>query len=191
LVGLRTLEDSAKIPKLKTQGQRLRKIAAQAIEEIGRLARGLHPTVLDDHGLGVALLRHVAEYTKTHKITVRLALDGLDSSKLPQAVQIRLYRILQEALTNVARHSGAKKVSITFARSATDLKVTVIDDGCGFDAGAAAASSHRLGIQGMRERAAMFGGTVSFTSQGKGTRVLVQIPLHKQDRQPLVGRAKT
>ena len=191
LVGLRTLEDSEKIADVKAQGHRLRKIAALAIEEVGRLARGLHPTVLDDHGLGVALIRHVAEYTETHKIAVRLTLSGLDSSNLPRAVEISLFRILQEALTNVARHSGAKKVSIIFARAATALKVAVIDDGCGFDAEAVAASSHRLGIQSMRERAAMLGGTVSFTSQGKGTRILVQIPLHNQDPQPLVGRAST
>jgi signal transduction histidine kinase len=194
LVGLRTLEDSAKITEVKAQGHRLRKLAAQAIEEIGRLARGLHPMVLDDHGLGVALSRYVAEYTATHKIAVHLTLSGLDSSKLALAAQIRLYRILQEALTNVARHSGAKKVSIIFRRSATVLKVAVIDDGCGFDAKAVAASSHRLGIHGMRERAAMLGGTVSFTSQGKGARILVQIPLHNQDLQPLkplVGRAST
>ncbi|MFI5117775.1 MAG: ATP-binding protein [Terriglobales bacterium] len=191
LVGLRTLEDSGKIADAKAQGHRLRKIAALAIEEVGRLARGLHPTVLDDHGLGVALIRYVAEYTETHKIAVRLTLSGLDSSNLPRAAQITLYRILQEALTNVARHSGAKKVSIIFARSATALKVAVIDDGCGFNAEAVAASSQHLGIQSMRERAAMLGGTVSFASQGKGTRILVQIPLHNQDLQPLVGRAST
>ena len=110
---------------------------------------------------------------------------------LSPAVQIGLYRILQEALTNVARHSGAKQVSIVFARSATALKVAVIDDGCGFDAEAVAVSSHRLGIQSMRERAAMLGGTVSFTSSGKGTRILVQIPLRNQDVQPSAGRAST
>jgi signal transduction histidine kinase len=191
LVGLRTLEDSAKIGSVKAQGHRLRKIAAQAMEEIGRLARGLHPAVLDDHGLGVALSRYVAEYTEIHQIAVHLTLSGLDSRNLPLAVQIRLYRILQEALTNVARHSGAKKVSIIFTRLATALKVTVIDDGCGFDAEAVAASSYRLGIRNMRERAAMLGGTVRFTSQGKGTRILVQIPLHHQDLQPLAGRAST
>ena len=59
---------------MKAQGHRLREITAQAIDEIGRLARGLHPTVLDDHGLGVALSRYVAEYTKTHKIAVDLTL---------------------------------------------------------------------------------------------------------------------
>ena len=176
LVGLRTLEDSA--PAVEAQGRRLRKIATQAIDEIGRLARGLHPTVLDDHGLGVALSRYVTEYAKTHNIVVDLTLDELDSSALPSAVQIALYRILQEALTNVARHARARKVSIIFRRSPSDLTVAVTDNGCGFDAEAVAASSHRLGIQSMRERAAMLGGTVSFTSQGKGTRVFVKIPLH-------------
>ena len=177
LVGLRTLEDARKLADVKAQGHRLREIAAQAIDEVGRLARGLHPTVLDDHGLGVALSRYATEYTKTHNIAVDLALNELDSSNLPPGVQIALYRILQEALTNVARHSGAKAVSIRFARLATAVEVAVIDDGCGFDAKAVAVSSHRLGIQSMRERAAMLGGTISFTSQRKGTKILVQVPL--------------
>jgi PAS domain S-box-containing protein len=188
LVGLRTLEDARKLADVKAQGRRLREITAQAIDEVGRLARGLHPTVLDDHGLGVALSRYVTEYTKTHNITVDLTLTELDSSNLPPAVQIALYRILQEALTNVARHSGAKAVCIRFARLATALEVAVIDDGCGFDAKAVAVSSHRLGIQSMRERAAMLGGTLSFTSRRKGTKILVQVPLANQDFQPLVGR---
>ena len=188
LVGLRTLEDARKLADVKRQGLRLRTITAQAIDEVGRLARGLHPTVLDDHGLGVALTRYVTEYTETHNITVDLTLSELDSSNLPPAVQIALYRILQEALTNVARHSGAKAVSIRFTRLATALEVAVIDDGCGFDAKAVAVSSHRLGIQSMRERAAMLGGTLSFTSEGKGTKILVQIPLANPDFQPLVGR---
>ena len=190
LVGLRALEHShsRNLAYVKVQGRRLREITARAMEEIGRLARGLHPMVLEDHGLGFALSRYVAEYRETHKIAVHLAPRGIGSGNLPLAVQISLYRIIQEALTNVARHSGAKNVSIKFARSATALKVAVIDDGCGFDAKAVAVSSHRLGIQGMRERATMLGGTVSFTSQDKGTRVLVQIPLHDQDLQSSGGR---
>jgi signal transduction histidine kinase len=189
LVGLRTLEDSQNIADAKARGHRLREITAQAIDEVGRIARGLHPTVLEDHGLGVALGRYVTEYTKTHNIAVDLTLGELDSGNLPPAVQIGLYRILQEALTNVARHAKAKAVSIRFARSATALQVAVSDNGCGFDSKAVAVSSNRLGIQGMRERAAMLGGTVSFTSKGTGTRILVQIPLTDQtDVQPAVRR---
>jgi PAS domain S-box-containing protein len=191
LVGLRSLEDARKLADAKAQGNRLREIAAQAIDEVGRLARGLHPTVLDDLGLGVALSRYAAEYTKTHNIAVDLVLNEVDSSDLPPAVQIALYRILQEALTNVARHSGARAVSIRFNRSAAAVEVAVVDDGCGFDAKAVAVSSHRLGIQSMRERAAMLGGTVRFISQPKGTRILVQVPLASQNVQPRVEQRST
>jgi PAS domain S-box-containing protein len=177
LVGLRGLEDARKLADVRVQGHRLREITAQAIDEVGRLARGLHPTVLDDHGLDDALSRYATEFTKTHKIQVDLSLKGLSSTNLPSAVQIALYRIIQEALTNVARHSGAKAVRIQFARLATAMEVAVIDNGCGFDVKAVAVSSQRLGIPSMRERAAMLGGTISFTSQRKGTRILVQIPL--------------
>ena len=191
LVGLRTLEHSKNLGDVKAQGLRLRKVTAQAIDEVGRLARGLHPTVLDDHGLGVALSRYVTDYTKSYNIAVDLAPSELDSRNLPAAVQIGLYRILQEALTNVARHSGAKTVSITFARLAAALEVAVTDDGRGFDAKAVAVSSHRLGIRSMQERAAMLGGTLSFTSGAKGTRILVEIPLANQDSQPIVGQTSS
>lgn len=179
LVGLRTVETSAKISHIKAQGRQLRKIAARAIEELGRLARGLHPVVLEDLGLGVALARYVAEYSAAHNIAIQLSLKGLPGN-LPQPVQIGLYRILQEALSNVARHSGARKVSIRFTSSPSVLRVAVADDGRGFDAEAVAASSRRLGLHGMRERAAMLGGTVSFPSPDQGTRMLVQIPLQNQ-----------
>jgi PAS domain S-box-containing protein len=191
LVGLRTLEDSRKLTDVHAQGRRLRKITAQAIDEVGRLARGLHPTVLDDHGLGVALTRYVSEYVKTHDIVVDLKLNALGSSNLSSAVQIGLYRIVQEALTNVARHSGAKTVTIKFVRLATALDLTIVDDGCGFDVKTVAVSSHRLGIQSMRERAAMLGGTVSFTSRGKGTRIVVRVPFVGEDPQALAERKST
>jgi PAS domain S-box-containing protein len=191
LVGLRALEDARKLADVRVQGHRLREIAAQAIDEIGRLARGLHPTVLDDHGLGVALSRYATEYAKTFNIAVDLTLGDLDSSNLSSTVQITLYRILQEVLTNVARHSGAKAVGIRFARSTTSIEVAVIDDGCGFDARAVAVSSRRLGIQSMRERAAMLGGTVSFISRRRGTKVLVQVPIPNRDLQPSVEQRVT
>jgi PAS domain S-box-containing protein len=193
LVGLRTLEDSRNMASAKAQGHRLREITAQAIDEIGRLARGLHPGVLYDHGLGVALSRYVTEYSKTHKIPVDLTLDGLDSCNLQPAVQLKLYRILQEALTNVAKHAEAKAVSIVFECSATALKVAVTDNGRGFNTKVlSSVSSNRLGIQGMRQRAGMLGGTISFTSKGKGTRIRLEIPLADQpDNRPIARRRTT
>jgi PAS domain S-box-containing protein len=188
LVGLRTLEDARKMAEVRVQGHRLREIAARAIDEVGRLARGLHPAVLDDLGLGVALSRYAAEYAESYNIAVDLVLGEFDPGSLSSAVQITLYRILQEALTNVARHSGAKTVCIRFTHLAATVEVTVIDDGCGFDAEAIAVSSHRLGIQSMRERAAMLGGTVSFTSRRKGTGIVVQIPVAGRDSKRPVKR---
>jgi PAS domain S-box-containing protein len=184
LVGLRILGDSRSLAATKAQGLRLRKITAQALDEVGRLARGLHPTVLDDHGLKVALNRYVAEYIKSYNIAVNLKFNELDSLRLSSAVQMGLYRIVQEALTNVARHSGAKTVSIKFTRSATALDVAIADDGCGFDAKAVAVSSQRLGIQSMKERVAMLGGTVSFASRSRGTKIVVRVPLTEQHLQP-------
>jgi PAS domain S-box-containing protein len=176
LVGLRGLEDSNDIGDCRTLGQKMREITAQAIDEIGRLARGLHPTALDDHGLDAALSRYVAEYSKTHKIPVELKLGRLNCSKLPAPVQTALYRILQEALTNVVRHAGAKSARMAFKHTARTLEVSVADDGKGFDIGAVT-SSNRLGLQSIRERAAMLGGKATFDSGASGTRVLVQIPL--------------
>ena len=177
LVGLRTLEDIRKLADVKTQGKRLREIASQTLDEVGRLARGLHPSVLDDHGLGIALSRYLVEYEKTHVIAVSLTLNDLDASALSFHLQIALYRILQEALTNVARHAGATTVSICFARTAAALEIVVVDNGCGFDAEAISISSQRLGIHGMRERAVLLGGTIQFAPQSKGTRLTIHIPL--------------
>jgi PAS domain S-box-containing protein len=188
LVGLRALEDSRNIAAAKATGHSLRQITAQAIDEVGRLARGLHPAALDDHGLGVALSRYIADYTKAHNIAVELMLSELASCSLPQTVQVGLYRILQEALTNVARHSRATSVNITFSCSATVMDVTVTDDGRGFDAEATAFSSNHMGIQSMRERTAMLGGSIQFLSAGKGTQLMVRIPLTQPPVEPLTGR---
>ena len=178
LVGLRSLEDSTDMRAAKARGRRLREITAQAIDEIGRLAHGLHPAVLDDYGLDVALSRYVAEYTRIQRIPVDLVLNKLDPKKLPPAVQVALYRILQEALTNVARHSGATAVRIVFAHSASALQIDVIDNGRGFDTKAVAiTSTGHLGIESIRERATMLGGTAIFNSSSRGTQVRVRIPL--------------
>jgi PAS domain S-box-containing protein len=183
LIGLRTLENARGMEDVQVQGQRLRKLTAQTIDQVGLLARGLHPTVLEDLGIGAALSRYAAEYTKTHNIAVDLKLHEIDSHGLPSTVKITLYRILQEALTNVAKHSGADVVAIEFAHSPTAVKVDVVDNGCGFDAEAVVASSTRLGIHSMRERAVMLGGTVSFSSPGKGAQISVQIPLDGAEHQ--------
>ena len=182
LVGLRALDDSNTVDEAKAQAQDLRVIASQAIDEVGRLARGLHSAVLDDHGLGIALRRHVADYSKTHNIAVDLTVNESDTIDLPPAVQLAVFRIVQEALTNVARHSAATAISIRLARSGTGLETTIADNGSGFEADANSVNPEtHLGLQSMRERAAVLGGTVRVGSGSTGTTILVQFPLEERD----------
>jgi PAS domain S-box-containing protein len=182
LVTMKSLEASRDLETCKSLGRRMRKVTAQALDEVGRLARGLHPIALDDYGLEAALTRYVADYSGTHKVKVHLTLDGLDSKRLPPAVQIALYRVLQETLTNVARHARAKNVRVVFKHLAGGLEMAVIDDGRGFDTSVATLGSpSHLGLRSIRERMALLGGTAAFTSGRKGTQVSLQIPLANWD----------
>lgn len=185
LVALRQLDESKDLAACRELGARLRQLAGQAIDEVGRLARGLHPIALDDHGLVAALSRYVGEYSKAHDISVRLVWDKLDSGMVSPAAHIALYRIIQEALTNVAKHSGARNVKVICRRTPRALEMAVIDDGRGFNFNRAMASSGstgQLGLRSIRERSALLGGTASFTSTGAGAEVRVRIPYDTRKR---------
>nr|MDQ3829152.1 histidine kinase [Candidatus Tectomicrobia bacterium] len=181
LLGLRLIGDTRTLKKAETQVNQLRHITVQILDNLRRLARGLHPSILDDLGLGLALARYATDYAKSHGITVNLEAEGLDSSRLPPPVEIALYRIVQEALTNVARHAAAKTVRIALTRQPLGVHMVVEDDGCGFDVETTLRTSNtsgHLGLYGMRERAMLLGGSVTVESRrGKGTTVSVRIPL--------------
>ncbi len=178
LVGLRTLNDVRKLADAKQQAKRLREIASNAINELGRLARGLHSSVLDDLGIETALRRFVDEFAKTQGIRVNLEMAA-QFSGFNRDEQINLVRIVQEALTNVARHAHAQNVQITFKSSPAELEVTVRDDGRGFSSLASGPNRH-LGVEGMRQRAASLGGTLQITSPADGgAEVRLQIPHRK------------
>jgi PAS domain S-box-containing protein len=192
LVAMKSLEAAADLASCKVLGKNMRKVTAQALDEIGRLARGLHPIALDDYGLEAALTRYVTDYGTNHKIKVQLTLDGLNSKRLPSPVQIALYRILQETLTNVARHARARNVRVVFNHTASELEMSVIDDGRGFDTSVVGLerASH-LGLRSIRERMALLGGTAVFHSGRKGTQVSLQIPLANWDFPTIVRHART
>jgi PAS domain S-box-containing protein len=178
LVSLRRLEDSGDLATCKSLGRRMREVAARAIDEVGRLARGLHPIALDDVGLDAAFRRLASEYSQTHEAALHLEVQGLQGPPLPGPVQIALYRILQESLTNIARHARAKNIRIRLRRTARRLILTVSDDGRGFDAAAVVrGSSSHLGLHSIRERAVLLGGAASFMSGRKGTEIQVEIPV--------------
>src|ERR671930_110919 len=153
-------------------------LANQAMEELLMLARQLRPTALDDLGLKAALAGHVRELGRQGKIKATLEARG-DFSALPQEVQLVVYRVAQEALSNAARHSGAENVEVRLARDGDRVELVVTDDGSGFTFDQAARG---LGIAGMRERALLVGGEVDVESRpGVGTRVRLRVPLRSVD----------
>jgi len=179
LVGLRTISDVRRLADAKQQAKRLREIASRAINEISRLARGLHSSVLDDLGIEAALRRFADEFTRTHGIRVDLEMSAADLSGFDRDDHINLYRIVQEALTNVARHAHAQHVRIKFQSSPARLDVIIRDDGEGFHHALNSPSSH-LGIEGMRQRAAHLGGILQIVSPADGgTEVRLQIRIRK------------
>ena len=127
----------------------------------------------------------MADYSTAHNIASDLTLNERDMIDLPPAVQHAVFRIVQEALTNVARHSGATAVGIRLARSPTKLEAVIEDNGSGFEVNAPNVRSEaHLGLQSMQERAAILGGTMSVTSDPTGTRIRVQLPLQEQHPKP-------
>jgi signal transduction histidine kinase len=177
LVGLRTIEGSRTIAEAVELAQLLRETAAQTLRDVGRLARGLHPSVLDDLGLAVAVTRHVQEFARVHGIVEDTRIEGLESDPPLPLVQNTVYRVLQEALTNVAKHAGARRVSVRLVRDEAMVELRVRDDGVGFEPGA---NPRGLGLQGMRERAALLGGAVQLESEpGEGTMITARFPARR------------
>ena len=182
LVGLRTIEEARTRSEAGELAQRLREIVAQTLEDVGRLSRGLHPSILDDVGLAAAVTRQVQDLAHLHGVAVDVRIEGLDREPLPPLLQTTVYRVLQEALTNVAKHAAARSVSVGLVRNEATVELRVRDDGIGFDqtarAGAAAGDRRRLGLQGMRERAALLGGSVDVESPpGAGTTITAHFPV--------------
>lgn len=164
------------------RGERIAELRALA-EELGQdlhtAAVELRPTALDDVGLAAALSALVQLWMKRHSIPIEFHAAGLEATRLPRDLESALYRIVQEALTNVAKHARATVVSVIVERKPQEIDIIVEDDGEGFEEGGYDGEGRpRLGLLGMNERAAQFAGTVKVEStRGKGTSVYVRIPL--------------
>jgi PAS domain S-box-containing protein len=181
LIGLGALQEAKTVKAARTHARDLQQVATRALAEVRRLAWGLRPSVLDDLGLATALARYAADFGRTRGIAVRVETVGLDDSRLAPTVETALYRIMQEALSNVARHAAATTVSVWLRRRQGAVALIVDDDGCGFDSEeppGPATAARGLGIHTMRERAAVLKGTFAIdAAPGRGTRVEVEIPL--------------
>lgn len=182
MIGLKTLDaDSYGRQAALATLRQLQGLTDQLAREVHTLAWGLRPPALDDLGLRTALFNYVEEWAERSRVAVDFHSSGFEGARLPFSHETALYRIAQEALTNVLKHSGADRVSVILERRADHVLAVVEDNGRGFDAEALAeapARGRRLGLVGMRERAELLGGTLNVESTpGLGTSVFVRIPV--------------
>jgi signal transduction histidine kinase len=172
LLGLKAVERSDDVPTALAE---LRELVVATLQDVRRLAVELRPKALDDFGLSVALERLVQTFKEATGISVEFQ-SQLGEQRLPSEVETTLYRIVQESLTNVAKHAGAQRVSILLVRRPGVVSALIEDDGHGFtedDEGRGG-----IGLSGMRERLALLDGRLTVESgRGTGTSLVAEVPL--------------
>jgi PAS domain S-box-containing protein len=165
------------------QFTKLQQLLEAVDRELDRIVFTLRPTALEDGGLGDAITAYVTTWSQLCKQPVDLLLQGLENRRVPPRVEAAVFRVVQEALNNVAKHAHASTVSVSVEWLGRQLMASVEDDGVGFDAEQpvepANSSRPSWGLLGMKERIEALGGTFAIESRsGRGTTVLLRVPLH-------------
>ena len=166
-------------PAVRARIQQMQETARHLDEEIDRLSHALRPLALSEMGLEAALRRHLETWSGDTGIAVDVQIAGMGAARHSFIVETTVYRVVQEALTNVQKHAQATRVSLVAERRAKALRVIIEDDGKGFDPELVLArgDARWLGLKGMRERAALIGGDLHIESApGKGTTIFLTIP---------------
>jgi signal transduction histidine kinase len=149
----------------------IKQIVQETLEKTRSFSQALHPTILDDHGLEKAIERYVETFEKQTGLDVRYETQG--AGRIPDGKGIHVYRVLQEALTNVAKHSRASNVWVRVCFNPEQFRLEVQDDGVG----SGAPAGKGLGMIAMAERAELLRGRLAVVPSGKGTLVSLDIPL--------------
>lgn len=158
----------------RTRAAAAHAVVEGSIEALRRISEGLRPGMLDVLGLAAAIEHHVGQFAERSGIPVDLAMNR-DEFDLDDRRATAAFRLVQEALTNVARHAAASRVQVSLTQDDTGLHVVIADDGRGFDP---AAARKTFGLLGMGERVNMLGGDLEIDSQpGRGTRIAATFPL--------------
>jgi signal transduction histidine kinase len=179
IVGLRILSEQVERAEERKKILEMRDLTAQTLETVRRLAIELRPMLLDDLGLEVAIGRYVENYRQQYGITVETEFTGINRMRFSSEIELTLYRILQEALTNIAKHADASQAAISLVKMPAELVLVIRDNGKGFAVNASQLeTSEHLGLYGMKERVSLLDGSVAVQSLvGHGTTVTVKIPL--------------
>lgn len=166
-------------PRTVAVARRTTELVDETVEEIRRAVKTLGPAVLEDVGLVEALARMCDDVADRTDIAIDRHID-VDAGTLPPVLETTCYRVIQEALTNISRHAKATRVDIDVAVEGEDLRISVADDGTGFDLAAVDPRVSR-GLVGMRERVELLGGRLEVASRpGGGTRVGVSLPVRRR-----------
>ena len=190
LVALATMlgQVRSSIPLVERKSRRLlsecRDLADKCIREVRTLSYLLHPPMLDQAGLGDAIRDYVKGFTKRSEIHVELELSP-NFGRMERDVELALFRVVQESLTNIQRHSGSQQVRIRMSRTSDFLTLEVSDIGRGFSAGLRRGKEERrlevgVGIPSMRERIKLIGGRLEIDSTDQGTTVRVTVPVTRE-----------
>jgi PAS domain S-box-containing protein len=168
-------------PELHASVEALEAVARQLDRDVDHLVWELRPTALDDLGLQAVLANYVRNWSDRTGISAELRASGLLDDRLDSEGETTLYRIAQEALTNVAKHSRARHVEVILERRADHVLLIVEDDGVGFDPDDADSAGQGFGLLGMQERASLVGATLQIESaSGKGTTILVRLAVGRE-----------
>jgi len=177
LIHLRLLENAASEETRKEQVELLREGLQETVATVRRIARGLRPPELEDAGLKAAIQAHARILRESRGLPIEVDVEPVEPALDSDGLLV-LYRIIQEALTNVARHADASQARVRLRREGGMVVAEVLDDGVGFPAQRTLVDGHGLGLMGMQERAAMVGGDLTVDSvSGQGTTVSVRIPV--------------
>lgn len=176
MLGLKMLAPMDHPDAVKRQAEELHQQVVTILEQVRVLSRQLRPSVLDDLGLAAALERYVDEFARLYP-HIAVDLHCNLAERLPPTVETTLYRIVQEAMTNAARHGQPTLISVLLTRRDGYVQAIVEDNGCGFDVEAARRAGRSVGLHGMAERAELIGGRLDIESSANGTAVYVEVPV--------------
>jgi PAS domain S-box-containing protein len=181
LTGLKlSLEMSARLPPEEIGGslEQARMLVNELMARVRKLSLDLRPAMLDDLGLLAALLWHIEHYTAQTQVRVNFKHSGLEKRRFGAAVETAAYRVVQEALTNVARHAEVHEATVQLSTYQQTLLIEVEDRGKGFDVEAVLSASESSGLAGMRERVVLSGGSLTIESRPEaGTRLTAELGL--------------
>ncbi len=176
IVGMDMACNQEEPDKARAKLNQLRQVVTETLQQVRLLSRQLRPSVLDDLGLAAALERFAEEFRQLYphlSVDLHCALP----ERLSPSTETTLYRIIQEAMTNAARHGGGQTVSVLVTRRDGHVQAIIEDDGQGFDPIAARRAGRSVGIHGMMERAELLGGSLDIESGSEGTTVYVELPV--------------